>query len=221
MGQEINLMENYPRTKRDVSGRGQTKTAEDRAIARKFDKEFFDGSRDTGYGGFNYMPRFWQPVIPDFKAHFGLDASSHILDIGCAKGFMLYDFQQLIPGIQVSGLDVSTYAIENSVDSVKPHLVAGSAVELPYEDKSFDAVFSITTLHNLEVDELAKALLEIERVLKQPGKSFITVDAYRNDEEKERMEAWNLTAKTMMHVDEWKAFFKEVGYTGDYYWFIP
>ena len=35
------------------------------------------------------------------------------------------------------------------------------------------------------------------------------------------MEAWNLTAKTVMHVDEWKSFFAEVGYTGDYYWFIP
>ncbi|MCU4674734.1 class I SAM-dependent methyltransferase [Catenovulum sp. 2E275] len=221
MGQEIDLMANYPKTKRDVSGRGHTKTPEDRAIARQFGKAFFDGSRDTGYGGFSYMPRFWQPVIPDFKAHYGLDSTSHILDIGCAKGFMLYDFQQLIPGIQVSGIDVSEYAIEHAVESVKPHLLVGSAVELPYENNSFDAVFSITTLHNLEEDDLAKSLLEIERVLKQRGKSFITVDAYRNDEEKERMEAWNLTAKTMMHVDEWKAFFKKVGYTGDYYWFIP
>ncbi|WP_143871764.1 class I SAM-dependent methyltransferase [Catenovulum sediminis] len=221
MGQEIDLMHNYPKTKRDVSGRGHTKTEADRAIARKFGKEFFDGTRDTGYGGFKYMPRFWQPVIPDFAQHFSLDASSHILDVGCAKGFMLYDFKQLIPGIQVSGLDISEYAIENALEAVKPDLVVGSATELPYENNTFDALFSITTLHNLEVDDLAKALIEIERVLKQPGKSFITVDAYRNDEEKERMEAWNLTAKTMMHVDEWKAFFKQVGYTGDYYWFIP
>jgi ubiquinone/menaquinone biosynthesis C-methylase UbiE len=94
-----------------------------------------------------------------------------------------------------------------------------NAMLLPYEDNSFDVVFSINTVHNLERDDCGRALQEIMRVSK--GKAFITVDAYRNDIEKERMFAWNLTAKTIMHVDEWKAFFKEVGYTGDYYWFIP
>ena len=126
---------------------------------------------------------------------------------------------QLIPEISVNGIDVSEYAIEHAVAEVKPFVKVANAIELPFEDNSFDAVISITTLHNLEQDELAIALKEVERVSK--GKSFITLDAYRDDAQKERMEAWNLTAKTMMHVDEWKAFFKEVGYTGDYYWFIP
>lgn len=219
MGKEIDLMSNYPKTKRDVNARGMEKTDEDRAIARQFGKDFFDGSRDTGYGGFSYNPRFWQPVIPTFQQHFNLSANSKVLDIGCAKGFMLYDFMELIPGISVEGIDISEYAIEHAVEQVKPFIKVGNALKLPFEDNSFDAVISITTLHNLEKEQLAIALQEVERVSK--GKSFITLDAYRDDEEKARMEAWNLTAKTMMHVDEWKAFFKEVGYTGDYYWFIP
>ncbi len=219
MGKEIDLMVNYPKTKRDVNARGLEKTDADRAIARKFGKEFFDGSRDTGYGGFGYNSRFWQPVIPTFQQHFGLSSASKILDVGCAKGFMLHDFMQLIPGISVNGIDVSEYAIEHAIAEVKPFVSVANAIELPFEDNSFDAVISITTLHNLEQDELAIALKEVERVSK--GKSFITLDAYHDDAEKERMEAWNLTAKTMMHVDEWKDFFKEVGYTGDYYWFIP
>jgi len=219
VGKEIDLMVNYPKTKRDVNARGLEKTDADRAIARKFGKEFFDGNRDTGYGGFGYNSRFWQPVIPTFQQYFNLSSTSNILDIGCAKGFMLYDFMQLIPDISVNGIDVSEYAIEHAVAEVKPFVKVANAIELPFEDNSFDAVISITTLHNLEQDELAIALKEVERVSK--GKSFITLDAYRDDAEKERMEAWNLTAKTMMHVDEWRAFFKEVGYTGDYYWFIP
>lgn len=219
MGQEIDLMLNYPKTKRDVDTRGLEKTDTDRAIARHFGKAFFDGSRDTGYGGFSYNPRFWQPVIPTFQRHFNLTSKSNILDIGCAKGFMLYDFMQLIPEIMVNGIDISDYAIKNAVEETKPFIQVGNAIELPYDDNSFDAVISITTLHNLEKDELALALKEIERVSK--GNSFITLDAYRDEEEKKRMEAWNLTAKTMMYVDEWKVFFKEVGYTGDYYWFIP
>ncbi|UYO48272.1 class I SAM-dependent methyltransferase [Rhodopseudomonas palustris] len=219
MGQEIDLLVNYPRTKRNVDERGQTKSEEDRAIARRFGKEFFDGDRRHGYGGFNYMPRFWQPVIPTFQQHFGLSASSSVLDVGCAKGFMLHDMAELIPGITVKGVDVSDYAIEHAIDDMKPHLSVASATKLPFADKSFDVVISINTVHNLVRDDCATALREIERVARRGA--FITVDAYRDDEEKRRMMAWNLTAQTIMHVDEWKAFFAEIGYTGDYYWFIP
>ena len=101
VGQEIDLLVNYPRTKRNVAERGQTKTEEDRAIARKFGREFFDGDRRHGYGGFAYHPRFWQLVIPDFQKRYNLKSGSRILDVGCAKGFMLYDFMRLIPGIEV------------------------------------------------------------------------------------------------------------------------
>ncbi|PPQ43368.1 class I SAM-dependent methyltransferase [Rhodopseudomonas palustris] len=219
MGQEIDLLVNYPRTKRNVDERGQTKSEEDRAIARRFGKEFFDGDRRHGYGGFNYMPRFWQPVIPTFQQHFGLDASSSVLDVGCAKGFMLHDMAELIPGIAVKGVDVSDYAIAHAIDDMKPHVSVASAVKLPFADKSFDVVISVNTVHNLVRDDCAAALREIERVARKGA--FITVDAYRDDEEKRRMMAWNLTAQTIMHVDEWKAFFAEIGYTGDYYWFIP
>jgi len=219
MGQEIDLLVNYPRTKRNVDERGQTKSEEDRAIARRFGKDFFDGDRRHGYGGFNYMPRFWQPVIPTFQQHFGLSASSSVLDVGCAKGFMLHDMAELIPGITVKGVDVSDYAIEHAIDDMKPHVSVASATKLPFADKSFDVVISINTVHNLVRDDCATALREIERVARKGA--FITVDAYRDDEEKRRMMAWNLTAQTIMHVDEWKAFFAEIGYTGDYYWFIP
>ena len=219
MGQEVDLLVNYPKTKRKVKERGNTKTPEDRRIARQFGKDFFDGDRKHGYGGFDYFSRFWQPVIPTFQKQFDLNSNSSVLDVGAGKGFMLYDFTQIIPGIKVKGIDISSYAIENAKEEVKEHLMVGDARELPFEDNSFDAVISINTVHNLEKGDLATALLEIQRVSK--NHCYITVDAYRNDEEKELMEAWNLTAKTMMHVDEWKLFFNEIGYYGDYYWFIP
>lgn len=219
MGQEIDLLINYPKTKRNIKERGAAKTEEDRAIARQFGKDFFDGDRKHGYGGYSYNSRFWQPVVPTFRSHFGLTEKSSVLDVGCGKGFMLYDIAAVIPGITVKGIDISEYAIANALESLKPHLQAADARKLPFKDKSFDVVISINTIHNLERSECATALKEIERVSR--GKSFITVDAYRNDEEKELMMAWNLTAKTIMHVDEWKNFFNETGYTGDYYWFMP
>jgi len=219
MGQEINLMNNYPKTKRDVKQRGQDKTEDDRQIARKFEKDFFDGDRKNGYGGFEYNPKFWQPVIPDFKNFYDLNAESTILDVGCAKGFMLHDFQELIPGIKVQGIDISNYAIENSMNSVKDFVKVADARELPFDDNTFDLVISITTVHNFDQQECIKALQEIERVSKK--NAFITVDAYRNDLEKEAMHAWNLTAKTILHVDEWKNLFSKANYHSDYYWFMP
>jgi SAM-dependent methyltransferase len=219
MGREIDLMVNYPKTKRDPGQRAEVKTEEDKRIAREFGREFFDGERKHGYGGFSYQPRFWQPVIPTFQNYYGLTAESSVLDVGCAKGFMLYDMSLLIPGITVQGVDISEYAIDNAVESMKPFVQVANAVELPFPDNSFDVVFSITTLHNLAGDDLSRALKEVMRVSR--GKAFITVDGYKNDEEKLRLEQWVLTAKTVMHVNDWKALFDKVGYTGDYYWFVP
>ncbi len=219
MQQEIDLMKNYPRTKRDPMARAAEKTEADRNIARQFGREFFDGDRKTGYGGFSYQSRFWQPVIPDFVKHFDLTSASSVLDVGCAKGFMLFDFMQLVPGITVAGIDISSYAIENAVEAVKPFVKVADARKLPFADKSFDVVISITTVHNFDRAELIQSLQEIERV--QRKGSFITIDAYRTEDEKKMMDAWNLTAKTVLHVDEWKKLFKEAGFTGDYYWFMP
>jgi len=219
MGKEIDLLANYPKTKRNLDERVASKTEADRAIARQFGRDFFDGDRRHGYGGFNYLPKFWQPVIPAFQEYWGLGEGSSVLDVGCAKGFMLHDLAQLIPGIDVEGIDISRYAIENAIEDMKPHVHIADARRLPFPDRSFDVVISINTVHNLAQAECGQALQEIERVGR--GKSFVTVDAYRNDEEKERMFAWNLTAKTIMSVDEWVGFFAKVGYTGDYFWFIP
>lgn len=216
---EIDLLHNYPKTKRDVTKRLEIKSEKHRQIAQQFGEEFFDGTRDTGYGGFNYDERFWQPVIPDFQNHFNLTAENSLLDVGCAKGFMLVDFKKMIEGITLRGIDISSYAIEKSHPDVSDLVAVGSCDNLEFEDNSFDVVISITTIHNLDYEGCVRSLKEIQRVAKNG--SFITVDAYRNDDDKKRMEAWNLTAKTILHVDEWKEMFEKAGYTGNFYWFMP
>lgn len=219
MGKLIDLLSNYPKSIRDIDERGIRKTDYDRAIASNFGQEYFDGDRRYGYGGYNYDPRFWQLVVPSMKSHFDLSSHTSLLDVGCAKAFMLHDLKQLIPGMVVRGVDISEYAIEHAINDMKENVQVADARALPFGDNSFDVVISITTLHNLDRNGCAMALREIERVGR--GKAFITVDAYRNENEKKRMNDWNLTAKTVMHVNEWESFFDEVGYTGDYFWFIP
>ena len=193
MGAEINLLIDYPKSKRNLDDRNNYKTDENVKIARKFEKEFFDGTRETGYGGFTYNPKYWTKVVKKFKEYWKINSNNSLLDVGCAKGFMLHDFKKELPNLKICGIDISKYAIENSMDSVKDYLSVCNAKKLPFEDNSFDYVISINTVHNLELEECEIAIKEIQRVCKK--NSFITVDAFKNDEEKERMYKWNLTAK--------------------------
>jgi len=215
---EINLLDRYPVSKRPIAERGDQITEEHRRIARKFGKDFFDGDRLIGYGGYGYHSRFWTETVKRFRDHYGLAPDARILDIGCAKGPMLYDFKLLMPEAEVAGLDISEYAIENAMDEIKPFVRVGNAKDLPYPDDSFDLVISINTVHNLPLEECKQALQEIERVSR--GHSFLFVDAYRSEAERSAMISWNLTALTHMYVEEWEELFAGVGYTGDYYWFI-
>tara|TARA_Y100001958_G_C21241551_1_gene569429 strand:+ start:611 stop:1270 length:660 start_codon:yes stop_codon:yes gene_type:complete len=219
MGRSINLLKNYPRSKRNLKKRSEEKNSKVRSVARKFGKDFFDGDRKFGYGGFEYNDKFWKIVVKDFKRYWKLNKKCSVLDIGCAKGFMLYDLKKEIPGIRVRGVDISKYAIKNAKREIKKYLKVANAKKLPFPNKSFDIVIAINTIHNLNKKDCAKSIKEINRVCR--GKSFITVDAYRNFREKKRMYEWNLTAKTIMSVRQWKKFFNQNSYKGDYYWFIP
>jgi SAM-dependent methyltransferase len=215
---EINLLDLYPRSRRPIDERAGIVTQEHRLVAREFSEQFFDGNRLFGYGGYHYHPRFWTDTVRRFRDFYQLPAHASILDVGCAKGFMLHDFRQLLPEANLAGIDVSRYAIERAMPSVREDVQVANAESLPFPDQSFDLVISINTVHNLDLAGCRQAIREIQRVSRRDA--FITVDAWRNEEEHQRLLKWNLTALTYMHVDDWKSLFAEVGYTGDYYWFI-
>jgi ubiquinone/menaquinone biosynthesis C-methylase UbiE len=214
---EINLLDLYPRSKRPIEERADV-TAADRELSRQFGRDYFDGERRHGYGGYKYHPRFWQPTVKRIRDYYHLADNASVLDVGCGKGFMLHDFKELMPNLTVAGIDVSEYALENAMESVKPFLQLGNAKSLPFPDHSFDLVLAINTVHNLPLAECKQALREVQRVTRRHA--FIVVDAWRTEEERDRLERWVLTALTYMHVADWKKLFAEVGYTGDYYWFI-
>ena len=163
---EYNLLSDYSKTKvKRFVGKG-IRTIEHRIIASERERLFFDGDRKHGYGGFKYDPKFWQPVIPTFKTYWKLTSDNSLLDVGCGKGFMLFDLYKMIPGINLAGIDISEYAINNSPKDIKKFLSVANAKKLPFPSKSFDVVISINTIHNLEKDECAEALQEIKTILK-------------------------------------------------------
>jgi len=182
-------------------------------LAKKWDFDYWDGDRRICYGGYRYMEGRWEPVARALVGHYGIKPGDKVLDVGCGKGFLLYEITKVVPGVIVEGLDISEYAIANAKPEVKEHLTLGNATSLPYPDKSFDLVFSLTTLHNLHNYDLDKALREIERV----GKNrYICVESYRNETEKANLLYWQVTCESFCTPEEWDWWFRLTGYTGDH-----
>lgn len=212
---EINLLNSLPKGKRNVKSRETAKTDEHISISREYGEMYFDGPREYGYGGYRYDGR-WIPVAKDIIKHFDLKPGDKVLDIGCAKGFLVKDLLSL--GIDAYGIDISKYALMNCEPEVIGRLQIGSADDLPFPDNSFDAVLSINTIHNLPRERCIESVKQIQRLA--PGKGFIQVDSFRTEQQKEIFESWVLTARFYDYPDEWIKLFTEAGYTGDYYWTI-
>lgn len=212
---EINLLRSLPQGKRNVAARASAKTDEHIRISREYGEMYFDGPREYGYGGFRYDGR-WRSVAKDIVEHFDLKPGDRLLDVGCAKGFLVKDLLEL--GIDAYGIDVSEYALMHCEPEVVGRLHLGSAESLPFPDNSFAAVTSINTVHNLPRERCVRAVQEMERLA--PGKGFIQVDSYRTPEQKVLFESWVLTAMHHDYPDGWQRLFREAGYSGDWFWTI-
>ena len=182
-------------------------------LALRWDRDYWDGDRRTGYGGMRYDGR-WRSVARLMADHYGLRAGDRVLDIGCGKGFLLHDLTLEVPGLQVTGLDVSRYALDHAKPEVRDRLIEGRASSLPFPDASFDLVLSINTLHNLPAPELDAALRGMMRVGRRHR--YVCVESWRNEAEKANLLYWQLTCRAFLAPDEWEWWFQRTGYTGDH-----
>ena len=183
-------------------------------LAKKFDFDYWDGDRRICYGGYKYIEGRWENLAKKISDFYALKSNCKILDIGCGKGYLLYDFLKVIPEAEVHGIDISSYAINNSKDEIKDRIKLGNATNLPWPDDYFDLVISINTFHCLHSYELEKALKEMERVSKKY--KYLCVESYRNEEEKANLLYWQVTCEAFNNPESWKWWFKKNNYTGDY-----
>lgn len=203
----------HSRTKRDYLARMTAEKASIIEQAKQYDYDYWDGDRAVGYGGYHYDGR-WRSVAQAMVDYYQLTPENNILDIGCGKGFLLYEFTQILPGIQVTGIDISKYAIEHAKEEIKDHVSVANATQLPFETNAFDLVISINTLHNLYCDQLAEALKEMERVGRK--NKYLAVETYHNEQEKVNLMCWVLTGECFFAPREWDFFFNLAGYQGDH-----
>jgi len=183
-------------------------------LSKTWGYDYWDGDRRINYGGYQYIVNRWEKVARAMAKHYNLPKNPKILDIGCGKGYLLFDFLKVIPDAEIFGIDISNYAIENSKEEIREHLQVGNATELPWPDNHFDLVCSMNTFHNFYNYELEKALKEFERVGKQ--NKYICVESYRTEEEKTNLLYWQVTCEAFCNPKEWEWWFKQTGYTGDH-----
>lgn len=200
--------------KRDYFDRMFNDKAKCIQIAKRFDIDYWDTSRRTGYGGYKYIPGHWKPMAEQLIKTYKLGPGSKVLDVGCGKGFLLYEMKLIEPKLDIQGFDVSNYAIEKNKDLTKPHVYHHKAQDsYKYKDKEIDLVISLHVLHSLRLFDFKKAIQEINRVSRQ---SYIVLESYRNEKELVNLQCWATVCELFFDVEEWKFLFKEYGYKGDY-----
>lgn len=184
------------------------------ATASNFSKDYWDGDRACGYGGYHYDGR-WEPLAKKLIEYYSLTNNSIIAELGCGKGFLLYELKKLLPNLEVHGFDVSHYAIENSKAEINVgflDLEDKSSLSI-YKDDYFDLTISLMTLHNLSLSSLELSLSQISRISKN---SYITVESYRNWKELTNLQCWALTCKSFFSPQDWEYLFSKNKYEGDY-----
>ena len=182
-------------------------------LAKKWDFDYWDGDRRINYGGYKYIPGRWKPVAELLIEHYKLTNSSKILDVGCGKGFLLFEIKQIIPEITVRGLDISVYAKNNSKTEIKEFIDNACCSSLPYKDKEFDLAFSLNTFHNLCNRKLEKSLTEISRVSNQ---QYLCVESYITELQKQNLIYWQVTCEQFNNPHDWEWWFNLTQYTGNY-----
>jgi len=208
----INKLHNS--TKRNYIERMMNNKVKCMNVANKFGYDYWDGNRKFGYGGYKYIKDYWKPVAKKIIKIYSLNNKSKVLDVGCGKGFLIYEIKKILPKIKVIGIDISDYGIKNSKTEIKKYLIKHDArKKLPFKSKYFDLVISLGTLHNFEIFDLYKCLNEIERV---GIKKYIMVESFRNSNELFNLQCWALTCKSFFSVNEWIWILKKNKYRGDF-----
>lgn len=210
---EIDLLDNVAQCvdRRGRLAQRRRLSVAQREVLKEFGAEYFDGV--TGYGGYRYDGRH-ADAVGGMIRRYGLTPASKVLDVGCAKGFMLYEFVR--HGLHdVTGCEISRYAVGEAHAGVRDRLVVMGADALGFADDAFDLVYVIDVVHNLTPARCDRAIQELSRVSR--GACFLQVASYETEAQALALREWGVTVETFRDKDEWRRTFDRLGYSGDYF----
>lgn len=180
----------------------------------KYGKDYFDNPNlGIGYGSYKYDGRYAN-VVKNLIEYYHLKPGMRVLEIGCAKGYILIEFHKL--GISVVGCDISKYALQNSHPNISKNLILHDLrTNLPFADNIFDLVFGKEVLLHVKEEFLPNVIKECMRVSKT--NVFFEIQVARNAKEINYMEQWDPTYNNPKKPDWWLNLFKKLNYNGDWH----
>ncbi len=177
-------------------------------------KLYFDGPRSLGYGGYKSVKDYWKSIANELIDKFNFSTNDTILDIGCAKGYMVQELTKRgYP--KTYGIDISEYAINSSPSSISEKLINASVVKIPFPTNFFDFSLCIDVLQEIPKELIPASIREISRVSKN---SLVVVPAIKDNSLKSKNEflSWSITAINAKTSEQWEELFKTSGYTNYY-----
>lgn len=181
-------------------------------IAKKFDEAYWDGPRKYGYGGYHNDGR-WHVFADKLIKKYGLGEDKSVFEIGCGKGFLISALRKKTKSQRIFGLDISEYAIGCMSKDEQEKVVCCDVAQFEWQNKKFDLILAINTLHNLPLPSLWKTL---EMIASCSSHQYICVESYRTEREKWNLMRWQLTCESYFSPKEWLWLFEKTGYQGDY-----
>ena len=208
------ITKNHLKTKRNYLGRMLDSKIKCMNEASRYGKNYWDGKRKYGYGGYKYIEGFQTPIAQKIIKNFNLTNKSRIIDLGCGKGFLLYEIKKILPNIDIVGLDISRYAKRNGKKEIKNFIkIHNLETKLPFKKKYFDLAITINSFHNLKINHLELAIKEMIRISKN---QYLAVESYRNNKELFNLQCWALTCQSFFKKSEWKWLLQKFKFKGIY-----
>lgn len=221
---KVNKKEYEERAKYSILGRGKILESNNDPLqeilidnVKNQGRLYYDGPRFLGYGGYSKNDCHWINIAEELIKIFKLENSMSVLDIGCAKGYLVEAFSNL-NFEKAYGIDTSSYAINTSETNIKDRLIESSVLKIPFPSKFFDMSICIDVLQELPKSLIPAAIREINRVSK---KSLIAVPVINSDnpEKKDQFLSWSISAETAMSEEKWINIFRDSGYKSFYSFF--
>lgn len=180
---------------------------------KKFGKNYFDNKNiKIGYGNYIYDGRFKTPVKKIIK-FFKLKKNSKILEVGCAKGFLIYEFYK--NKMDVFGVDISKYALSKCINTIKNKIYLSNLSEnLTFKQFSFDFIICKEVIPHLKKTEIKRLIKNLNLLSINVKKIYLIIQVPRSNKYKKNFVNWDITHRTIMTKNNWIKFLKNNNFKG-------